>query len=703
MVDIKEIGGHKNLLEQVKSLWGKNRSTLGPFPMGAFEDYAEKGTILVAIDSRDPEKCLGYLLYREVPSYNRIALTHLCVDPKVRRAGVAERLVDALKHRTASRRGIGLWCRRDFPATKMWPRLGFVYRKERQGRGIGITILNYWWFDHGHSDLLSVIDRRENDVRPTVALDASVFFNFIDESREGDDEIAAMSADWILPEVRYTVTTELLNEIARCENPEEREHQRNLAQRMFSELPTDDSEFSRIMDVLEKNLGRALNQSIASDRRQLARAASGAADFFVTQDQELLQIALDQTEVLGLSVLTPAEFVTRIDSLLREVEYRPALLRGSYYTSDPGTEIKIQEMQEYFLNYEAGEKRQQFQSTLTNLLANPQNSFVRVIRNQQGQPIALLGLDLQDLSNAFLRICRVSKGRDAKTLACQLLEEAILESVRRSTNLCVIDDDNFSPAVAEMYNDMGFALVGDKSLKLKLSIQGIVEKQMISDLIREATVSIKGTIPGLTDFVQQLSDIFSRESDDLTISQAEKLLRPLKVKDISLPCYIVPIESVWAAQLFDDDLAVQGIFKAKPELIFRKTNAYYRSARQCGINAPGRILWYVKQSHQYQGAKAIRGCSYLDEVIIDSAKSLFSRFRRFGVYSWRDVQNLTKNRNDDQVMALLFSYSERFNNPISFDEAQIILERWGMQRNQFQSPLRIPSGAFNDIYHRGAL
>lgn len=697
-MDITPISRHTDLLDQVKALWKSNRNTLGPFPMGAFDEYAQKDTILIALDSG---RCLGYLLYREVPARNEIALTHLCVDPQARGNGVARSLVDALKLRTAPRRGIGLWCRRDYSATQMWPRFGFVYRKERPGRGSGAATLNYWWLDHGHPDLLTVANRQDDDTRPTVALDASVFFSFISENRADDDEIAAMQSDWVVPEVRYSVTTELLNEIGRCQNPNDRDRQLKLAHKLFLELPTNDSEFSRILDALDNSLGRAADQSVASDRRQLARAASGGADFFITQDQELLSVALDHRALLSLPVLRPAEFITRIDSLVRDTEYRPVALRGSCYISNPGPSIKIREMQDCFINHEAGETRQAFQSTLKDLLTHPKHSVLRVIRDRENTPIGLLGIDLRNPSFASLRVCRVSKGRDAKTLACQLLEEAILESNKRGINLCVIDDDNASLEVAEMQNEMGFMLAGGKPLKL--SIRGTAKRQDASGIIRERTASIGQILPNLTDYVQKIQGALSDYNNPLAGVQAEKLLRPLKIEDLSLPCYIVPIEAAWASQLFDDELAARDLFGAKPELMFRRTNAYYRSARQCGIAAPGRILWYVKKSAGHMGTKAIRGYSYLDEVIIDSAKSVFSQFRRFGIYGWKDVLALTDGRPNDQVMALLFSYSERFDKPVHFEDVQNTLKHWDMPRNQFQSPLRIPEGAFIDIYSEGAL
>jgi len=106
------------LLDAIKALWRRNSRTLGPFPKGAFEEHAAKGQILVARAKGD---CLGYLLFRDVVTRSRVAITHLCVDESARGQGIAKQLVGSLRRIRPNSRGIGLWCRRDYEAAKLWP------------------------------------------------------------------------------------------------------------------------------------------------------------------------------------------------------------------------------------------------------------------------------------------------------------------------------------------------------------------------------------------------------------------------------------------------------------------------------------------------------------------------------------------------------------------------------------------------------
>ena len=74
-VEVLEIDETSPHLIAVKDLWRANKATLGFLPDGAFNEYASKRMILVALNP-DGE-CVGYLLYRL--SGMRVIIAHLCV------------------------------------------------------------------------------------------------------------------------------------------------------------------------------------------------------------------------------------------------------------------------------------------------------------------------------------------------------------------------------------------------------------------------------------------------------------------------------------------------------------------------------------------------------------------------------------------------------------------------------------------------
>jgi len=70
-----------------------------------------------------------------------------------------------------------LWCRRDYVAHDLWPRLGFVARSDRQGRSYTGSYLTFWWLDHGHPNLFTPADEKRLASKRKAVMDANVFYD----------------------------------------------------------------------------------------------------------------------------------------------------------------------------------------------------------------------------------------------------------------------------------------------------------------------------------------------------------------------------------------------------------------------------------------------------------------------------------------------------------------------------------------------
>src|SRR4028119_2025777 len=106
------------LLPAVMTLGKRHSRYLGQFPGGAYRDALDKGRIITAVAGAD-EVC-GYILYRV--SREHATIVHLCVDARYQGRGLARALFEAVKAATTECHGVRLSCRRDFPASSMWPR-----------------------------------------------------------------------------------------------------------------------------------------------------------------------------------------------------------------------------------------------------------------------------------------------------------------------------------------------------------------------------------------------------------------------------------------------------------------------------------------------------------------------------------------------------------------------------------------------------
>ncbi|MBX2969794.1 MAG: hypothetical protein KF803_10530 [Cyclobacteriaceae bacterium] len=112
---------------------------------------------------------------------------------------------------------------------------------------------------------------------------------------------------------------------------------------------------------------------------------------------------------------------------------------------------------------------------------------------------------------------------------------------------------------------------------------------------------------------------------------------------------------------------------------------------------------YIQQARKkciknFLRKKAIVGCSYLNSVSIGGAKFLFSTFRRFGIYSWKEIFKLAKGNINHKIKVLQFSDTEVFEKTISFSETNRILEAQGFKKQTFVSPVKVSSKVFSEIY-----
>jgi ribosomal protein S18 acetylase RimI-like enzyme len=554
------------LLDKVKALWRRNSRTLGPFPAGAFEEHTAKGQILVAKANGD---CLGYVLFRDVVTRNQVAITHLCVEESARDRGIAGQLVGSLRQLRAHTRGIGLWCRRDYEAANLWPKLGFVAHSERPGRGRNNGPLVYWWLDHGHPDLLDLAGPERPEDVLVLALDANVFFDLEGQNRQEDFESRGLLADWLQPQVELCVTRELLNEIQRHPDAEERDRLRTTTGQ-YRLLKGDGATFTKLVKSLDEVLGPATSESQESDRRQLAWAVVGDADHFITRDGGVLDKIAELYAVCGISPLRPSELIAQVDALTRAKVYQPTRLAGSHLYSGARASGDAEMLANTFLDNPAGERRAWLLAALRRLFASPERSQILVVRDNENIPVALLGLSESVADELVIEVARVAGGRRAPTLARELLDIAVEKAKDGERVFCRLADPYSSATVMTSSAAAGFRPAGKSRLKVSLPMVATIAD--IAEHLRELAGYGEDTAT-VTSTLASLLDEANGRQDVAALMAAERLLRPAKFSDLDIPSYIVPIDAAWAMALFDERLAADELFGGKPDLMFRGENA----------------------------------------------------------------------------------------------------------------------------------
>lgn len=670
------------LLESVMALHRLNSKTLGFLPAGAFEENAKLRRILVAMEG---QTLFGYLLYRV--ARGRAAIVHLCVSREARGKGVARALVEQLKRETKPLEGIGLRCRRDYDINHMWSKFGFEAVHSKAGRGKDGAKLTFWWFGHGHADLFSRASEPD-PVRQRVVVDANVFYDLhASETRESEDS-QALLADWVQASIELVVTKELRNEIEKAGDEDQRKASRAEATR-YHTLSSDDAVFQRLCGELRPQFPESVTLRDEADLRQLAYAIAGGAPFLVTRDQTLIERSEPLYRSHGLMVLHPAELISHLDSIEREGDYKPARIEGSRWKHEPLKAETLTPAVEAFRSQ--GERVNDFMQALRHCLARPKETKVQVISDQSGAPV-LLGVEDRERAGVLsIPILRRTSHPLAATMLRNYLRACLNAAATEARNIVVVRERAPSSLDAGILKEFGFIPCGDAWAMLTLQAVGDLAgiARIVAGIeVEESLSAAKSAAVASLREAEQLADTRSTTA-------IERQLWPAKVIGTEVPTFIVAIRPEWAQHFFDVELGSQLLFGLRDDLHLGVEGAYYRSAENNNLAAPGRVLWYVSKGDG-DGSMSLKACSQLEEVVVGKPKELFRRFQRLGVYEWKDVYAAANKDITTDIVAFRFRMTERFKVPVNMN-ALALLDI----RGPFMSPRRITEAQFAAIYRAG--
>jgi GNAT superfamily N-acetyltransferase len=697
MMKIITIDEKSNYLAMVIELGDANSKTLGFLKESVFREFATRRQILVALDEN--EEFLGYLLYAINQTKRETSIVHLCVKNFGRRKGVAKMLFEKLKNQTKEFFRIRVHCRRDFEAaSKVWEKLGFVAMGEKPGRSKQGSTLTVWWFEHGHPTLFTRTDEQRSPAKLRVVIDANIFYDLQDTPKtENQKESHSLLAGWL--NLELCLTKETYNEINRSENIAKRRHGRNIADTAFQKLSSSEDDFQKSYGQLCQFFLDKRSVNDESDLRQLAWSDSAPVQFFVTHDKVLLNKAEEIYEHLRMHIIEPSYLITHQDELMREHEYQPARLAGQIKIGRVKDE-QISQVEHTFLLKQ--EKKSKFKEVLQPFLSNPRTFETKIVQSN-GQLLALViyGRNTQD--ELEIPIFRLVPNSLSATLARFLVLRIVLDSSLEQRVLTRITQPLLSEELMDALQEHGFILTDNCWIKANISI---VDTTTV--LASKLTIFSQRLLQA-KQYFQELAKIIEEPpattGNTQRLLNVEKSLWPAKISDIDMPAFMVPIRADWAMQLFDFNIASQDLFGGEPSLLLNVENVYYRACHPSprNLTAPARILWYVSRgTGNYQGGMSIRACSYLDEIIVDKPKTIFSRFRRLGVYQWPDIFKVANENLDQEIMAFRFSRTEVFNNPLGKDElASIWLAETGQTFHPPQNPRFISNSLFFRLYKMG--
>lgn len=688
-VEIDSILSQRHFLKDVKALWGAHRKSLGFFPDGAFEAYADKDQILVA---HEDGRLAGYLLYNVTQKYARI--THLCIESDYRGTGSSEALFEELRRRVGHLESIRLNCRRDYTsARQLWQRLGFVWDDSFAGKSKDGSELEAWRYPLSSLPLLQLIASEADHARIHAVVDCNVFSDLMDDtptSTESDwIESNALQADAFVDVLQLEVTDETRTELSRIKDSERRDR-RLVALNAFPQREYEPSRARRVEDELKASLPDPTSEQDLSDIRQISKATASDADVFVTRDEWILKRREDIEQICEIKVLRPLELLVRLDEDERPHRYQPSRLAGTHIEHRVARSEDISECIERFLNYGKGEGKAKFRSKLQRFLTSDRYTATLVESQGPEDVGAFWVVGRTERGRWHCPIIRVSgRAKLASTIGVHLVWNLMMRAAQEGLSVVQVDDQYISTELANAFRLAEFT--NRDGEWFHMSLPGLHSVERLHKKLSDLELAVPKQIwDGTTEL---------HSSNDVAL--AERLIFPGKVLRGLLPCFIVAIKPNWARELFDTDIAEADLFGADDKsLKLSFENVYYRSAHQSIVSAPGRIMWYVTQDDKIPQSGAIRAVSQVREVVKGTATEVFSRFRRLGVYEWANIRD-TAGGKHKPIRAIRFSHTELLPNPISVVDYKAIANETIGKCSTLNSPWAVPEKLFSALYEAG--
>ena len=414
--------------------------------------------------------------------------------------------------------------------------------------------------------------------------------------------------------------------------------------------------------------------SESSDIRHLAKAASSAVEVFVTKDGNLLKKAKAIADVTNLRVLPPTDLIIELHELLEGQSYGPDRVSGlglGWYRLTAGDLTSL--LVDSFVN--EGERRRQFRTVLDRYLMRP-NDYQCELLKAEGNDVAIRIVPTTLQGAVTIPLARVARTADRPLFGRFLVADTIAKAVDKNQDMVEFQLSGLSLSLIPHLMEMGFTQGRDVFTKFCFS----------RCLNREDALQKIAT----------LSPELGAAYDDMSDLELERYCAPVSLGE-DQNYFLVPIRPGYAMSLIDRQLSASDMFGGNSSVLLRWENVYYRKATtsQKILKEPGRILWYVSRSQ-----KQIVAVSHLDEVVIDTAKELLRKFKKFGILGWKELYQMCAGDTSMELMALRFSHTFVFRRRIPLNDVRAVYAE-DASGLTVQMPTSMPASRFQKLFKLG--
>ena len=648
-------------------------NTVGFLPKVVLKEHLAREWVLGARNAQD--QLVGYLLFARYP--NRFRITQLCVSINYRNQGIARKLLEALKATATTQKIIKLSCRNDYPAHLMWPKLGFVPLEEKVGRSKEGHLLTIWRLNLALDDQQALFRADMSEDTIDAAIDAQIFFDFSESSSLKSQPSKTLLADFLVDSIRLWYSDELLVEISRNPNQEERQSARIRAGQFF-QLRYDPILFETSRESLLKILpSRSLSQ--VSDINHLAKTAASDVRIFVTRDRALLKKAQQIHNAVDLTVLSPTELILRQRELAETEPYVPDRVSGLglEWRRFSSTDFEGFPLADFLVR---GERLNKLRAMLEAFLVDPKCEVEVLSSNSKpvssnSKPVALRVISYDNGGALTLSLGRLGVSEHRDLLGRFLISDVTYKAMRNGLEVVKFEASALPLNLVRGLSEMGFV-------------------QCQSGFVRFCITRFQ-SYRDLFSVINEICPEGSKKYRDMSTIELERHCSPL-ITDTDQSYFLIPIRKGYALNLFDRQQSAIDLFGGNPEVLLRWSNVYYRAANfHKMLKPPGRIMWYASK-----GSRMIVAVSHLDEVVIDTPKKLLQRYAKLGTLEWNDLFKMCKGDVSTKLMALKFSHTFPLRKPVSLKEIWNVFDQDGIGRS-IRAPKKIPYMTFRKLFAMG--
>ena len=377
--------------------------------------------------------------------------------------------------------------------------------------------------------------------------------------------------------------------------------------------------------------------------------------------------------MINLQVKSPTELILRLNELSDAQAYEPDRVSGLDFQ---WRRLKSDELSAFpFSRFLDGkEALGRLRTMVESLLVDPNIHELGVLWSGE-EPIALRGLTYGSEDTLTIALGRVATSHKGSLVERFLISDTVYRAMLQDLVKVKFDASSLPLSLIQGLSEMGFTRCGDQFIRFCFA--GYHD--------RKATlVEIAGLAPETVGDYRDMCPV-----------QLERACSPLS-SNSEQNHFLIPIKPGYSLNLIDRKRSSTDMFGGNPNVLLLWNKVYYRSAdRQKMLRPPGRILWYVSRN-----PKAIVAVSHLDEVVIDTPKELFRKFRKYGTFEWRDVYEMCGGDVTKSLMVLRFSHTFSFPRDVPIDEIREVFAENEVGLS-LRGPSRMSFDTFNKILQLG--